>query len=147
SKLPPKGWKGGRRVASYKAPPPTLIRRVLAYIFNGWTLTFAGIFAVAAFLTLTYFWFDFSDRIDRRLLSGEVFTPTAGIYSAPKTLREGEGQSMQQLIEYLRSAGYIAKNDKADLSRSRYWVDGAKLVIEPGITAVVDGKKMYPELA
>ncbi len=147
SKLPPKGWKSGRRVASYKAPPPTLFRRVLGYIFNGWTLTFAGIFAVTAFLTLTYFWFDFSDRIDRRLLSGEVFTPTAGIYSAPKTLREGEERSMQQLIEYLRSAGYIAKNDKADLSRSRYWVDGAKLIIEPGITAVIDGKKMFPELS
>jgi len=45
---------------------------------------------LAAFLTLTYYWFEFSDRIDQKLLSGEVFTPSAGIYSAPKTLNTGE---------------------------------------------------------
>jgi penicillin-binding protein 1B len=147
SKLPPRGWKKTRRVASIKAPPPSPFRRIIGWFFNAWTLSIAGILLVTGFLTLTYFWFEFSDRIDRRLLSGEVFTPTAGIYSAPKTLRHGEARTLQQMIEYLRSAGYIEKNNKADLSRSRYWIDGNKLIIEPGVTAVVDGKKMYPDLA
>ena len=62
---------------------------------------------LAGFLTFTYYWFEFSDRIDRRLLSGEIFTPYAGIYSAPKTLRTGESVTMQQLIEYLKTAGSI----------------------------------------
>ncbi|MFN2501725.1 MAG: transglycosylase domain-containing protein [Pyrinomonadaceae bacterium] len=99
------------------------------------------------FLTLTYFWFEFSDRIDQRLLSGEVFTASAGIYSAPKTLKVGEGTSMAALIDYLKSAGYIEKNAQADSSRSRYSVDGAVLAIQPGITGIIGGKKVYPSVS
>ncbi len=61
------------------------------------------------FLTLTYFWFDFSDKIDRRLLSGEVYTASAGVYSAPKMVKVGEGTTMSAMIDYLKSAGYIEK--------------------------------------
>ena len=98
------------------------------------------------FLTLTYFWFEFSDRIDRKLLSGEVFTASAGIYSAPKTLKVGEALTPIELVEYLKSAGYIEKNNKADGSRSRYSVEGDIVAIEPGITAMIDGRKVFPSL-
>jgi penicillin-binding protein 1B len=101
---------------------------------------------LAAFLALTYYWFEFSDRIDRKLLSGDVFTPTAGIYSGPKMLRKGELANLLQLIEYLKSAGYIEKNNRADASRSRYSVDAGRLMIEPGSTAVIDGSVMFPKL-
>jgi hypothetical protein len=115
SKTPPKGWIKQRRVAAYKAPPVSTKRRLIRWVFNGWTASAAALFVLAALLTLTYFWFEFSDRIDRKLLSGEVFTPSAGIYSAPKTLRVGEPISRIELIEYLKSAGYVDKNAKADL--------------------------------
>lgn len=144
--MPPKGWVRANRTVAYKAPPTSRLRRLIGYIFNVWTMSAAGILLLAAFLTLTYFWFDFSDKIDRKLLSGEVFTPSAGIYSAPKTLRVDEPISMEELIAYLRSAGYIERNDKADASRSRYAVDGDNLGIEPGMTAVVDGKKVFPAI-
>ncbi|MBX3243893.1 MAG: PBP1A family penicillin-binding protein [Acidobacteria bacterium] len=147
SKHPPKGWVKTRRVGSHRTPPKKGFRRVLGWFFNAWTFSLAGIFIVGSFLTLTYFWFQFSGDIDRRLLSGEVFTPSAGIYSAPKTLRSGEKISVPELIEYLRSAGYIQKSDKADHARSRYSVTGRDLLIEPGYTAVIDGEKAFPDLS
>ena len=102
---------------------------------------------LGVFLTLTYYWFEFSDRIDRKLLSGEVYTASAGIYSAPKTLKTGEAVTMPALIEYLKSAGYIEKNNRADSSRSRYSVEGDVLAIEPGTTGIIDGKKVFPALS
>ena len=145
--MPPKAWIRAKRISAYQAPPPSRIRRVVRWVINPWTGAFALFFALGVFLTFTYYWFDFSDRIDRRLLSGEVFTPSAGIYSAPKTLRAGEIMTREELVEYLKSAGYIDKNNKADLSRSRYGVDEKSISIEPGITGMIDGVNVFPSLS
>lgn len=146
SKKPPGGWVKERRPVSYKAPPASRVRRILRLLFNAWTLTFGALVATVGFLILAYFWMDFSDRIDRRLLSGDVFTPSAGIYSAPKLLREGEVISQSDLIEYLKSAGYVEKNNRADASRSRYSVEPGKLKIEPGVTGRIDGQSVFPSI-
>ncbi|HEX3100724.1 MAG TPA: hypothetical protein VHQ01_02970, partial [Pyrinomonadaceae bacterium] len=146
SKMPPKGWVKSRRPAVYKAPPRSRFRRFLRLIFNGWTISVTLLLMLGGFLILTYYWFEFSDRIDRKLLSGEVYTASAGIYSAPKTLKVGESTSMPEMIEYLKSAGYIEKNSRADNSRSRYSVENGNLAIEPGTTGVIDGKKVFPSL-
>src|SRR6187402_578131 len=87
SKRPPRGWIKARRGSAYQAPPPSRLRRAVNMIFNAWTISTALLMFLGVFLTLTYFWFDFSDRIDQKLLSGEVYTASAGIYSAPKTLK------------------------------------------------------------
>ncbi len=144
--MPPKGWVKARRGAAFQAPPPSRFRRTLRLIFNGWTISAALFLLLGAFLTLTYFWFEFSDRIDRKLLSGEVFTASAGIYSAPKTLKTGEAISIPELVDYLKSAGYIERNNQADASRSRYSVEGDVVGIEPGMTGSIDGKKVFPAL-
>ncbi len=144
--MPPKGWAGSRRMSSYQAPPPSRFRRLLRLIFNRWTISAALFLLLGVFLTLTYFWFEFSGRIDQKLLSGEVFTATAGIYSAPKTLKVGESITPSDLIDYLKSAGYIERNNQADASRSRYAVEGDIVGIEPGTTAMIDGKKAFPSL-
>jgi penicillin-binding protein 1B len=147
SKMPPRGWVRTRRpAAAFKAAPASRWRRMLRYVFNGWTISIAAISLLGVFLVLTYFWFDFSERIDQRLLSGEVFTASAGIYSAPKTLKVGEGTSRSELTDYLKSAGYIERNAQADASRSRYALDGDVLGIEPGSTGYIDGKKVFPAL-
>ena len=122
-------------------------RRVLGWFFNVWTATAAGILLLAGFFTLSYFWFLFSDTIDRRLLSGEVFTPSAGIYSAPKRLRKGDAATPEEMIGYLKRAGYIEKSDRADPERSRYSVVGSDLLIEPGYTAIIDGVKEFPNVS
>ncbi|MEJ7848530.1 MAG: PBP1A family penicillin-binding protein [Pyrinomonadaceae bacterium] len=147
AKLPPKGWARSRPLASYQAPPQTRFRQVLRMFVNPWTVLLSCVLVLGSFLTLTYFWFEFSDRIDRRLLSGEVFTPSAGIYSAPKTLRTGEKITMPELISYLKSAAYIEKNNRADSSRSRYSIEDGRLIIEPGITGILDRTKAFHSLA
>ncbi|MBK8466871.1 MAG: PBP1A family penicillin-binding protein [Chloracidobacterium sp.] len=147
SKMPPKGWvKARRKTSSYQAPPTSRFRRLLRLFFNRWTLAASLFVLLGIFLTLTYFWFDFSGRIDQKLLSGEVFTPSAGVYSAPKTLKTGEALTIPELVEYLKSAGYIERNNQADASRSRYVVEGDIVGIEPGMTATIDGKKVFPSL-
>jgi penicillin-binding protein 1B len=133
------------RVTAFKAPPPSRFRRILRAIFNAYTISIAALLLLLVFLTLTYFWFEYSDRIDL-LLRGEVFTRSAGIYSAPKTLKANEAISQSGLIEYLKSAGYIEKNQQADAARSRYTVKENVIEIEPGNTAILDGRRMFPTL-
>ncbi|CAN5125976.1 penicillin-binding protein 1B [soil metagenome] len=146
SKMPPRGWVKTRRASSYQAPPPTSFRRFISLVFNRWTASAVLFVVLGAFLTLTYFWFEFSERIDQKLLGGEVYTASAGIYSAPKILRAGESISVPGLVEYLRSAGYIEKDSRADPSRSRYSVEGNIVAIEPGITGIIDRQKVFPSL-
>src|ERR1051325_7106167 len=118
SKRPPRGWVKARRgVSAYQAPPQSRWRRLFRFFVNGWTISIASILTLIVFLTLTYYWFDFSDRIDQKLLSGEVYTASAGIYSAPKTIKAGESITMTALIDYLKTAGYIERNNQADASR------------------------------
>lgn len=150
---PPKGTrriyrgnpsKGTRR--SFKSEPRSRFRRILRVLFNGWMLAIFLTLGLVVFLAATYYWFEYSDQIDRKLLSGEVYTPSAGIYSAPKILKSGEGVSMLELIEYLKTAGYVEKNARGDISRSRYSVDGTILIVEPGAAASIDGKKVFHEI-
>lgn len=145
SKMPPRGWRKKFPVKAYQAPKPSFFRRVLRWIFNPITLFSSSLLLLGVFLTLLYFWFDYSDRIDL-LLRGEVYTNTAGIYSAPKTLKENETVSIEDLTVYLKSAGYIEKNSQADAARSRYQITDKKIEIEPGRTATIDGKKTFPAL-
>src|SRR5258706_5491710 len=146
SKMPPKGWLKARRGSVYQAPPPSRFRRALRLVFNGWTISASLLILLGAFLVLTYYWFEFSDRIDQKLLSGEVYTASAGIYSAPKTLKVGEEITPLALIDYLKTAGYIEKNSRADASRSRYSIEGDIVGIEPGMTGTIDAKKGFPSL-
>lgn len=146
SKKPPRGWVKAHRAVSYQAPPPSRIRRILHFFFNAYTVSFSALMVLFAALTLTYFWFEYSDRIDM-LLKGDVFTQSAGIYSAPKNLRENEPITPAGLIEYLKSAGYIEKNNQADASRSRYEIKENQIEIEPGVTGTVDGQKYFHQLS
>ena len=145
SKMPPKNWRGRLPVKTYQAPRRSFFRRIIRLIFNPATILSSLILLLGVFLTLTYFWFEYSDRVDS-LLRGEVFTHSAGIYSAPKTLKEGEVISPNDLIAYLKSAGYIEKNQQADASRSRYRIGENQIEIEPGNTALIDGEKKFPDL-
>ena len=134
-------------MTAYQAPPRSRFRKFLAAIFNRWTLISGLLVLLFGFLTIAYFWLYFSDEIDRRLLSEEVFTPSAGIYTAPKLIRKSENINAATLIEYLRSAGYVEKTNRADASRSRFSMQSGSLLIEPGATANIDGKKVFNALS
>lgn len=144
--VPRKFRRDPARVQAFQQPPPPFFRRLLRFVFNPVTALTSLLVVLIAFLTLTYFWFEYSDRIDLLLKGGDVFTRSAGIYSAPKTLKSGENISLEDLSDYLKSAGYIEKNSQADASRSRYKVDNDSIEIEPGNTATIDGQKTFPSL-
>jgi penicillin-binding protein 1B len=133
------------RVKSFKSPPPSRIRRIFRFVFNPISVSLAALLILITALIATYFWFEFSDKVDQ-LLRGEVFTSTAGIYSAPKTIKNVENVSIDEVKDYLIAAGYIEKNQQADESRSRYFADDHAISIEPGVTANLDGKKIFPSL-
>jgi penicillin-binding protein 1B len=59
-------------------------------------------------------------------------------------LKQGEAMSPDGLITYLKSAGYIEKNQQADETRSRYTKENNSITIEAGETSVIDGKKTFP---
>ncbi|MGI8495759.1 MAG: transglycosylase domain-containing protein, partial [Pyrinomonadaceae bacterium] len=124
---------------------PGFFRRILRYILHPITVSLVTFFFAGLMIILAYFWIDYSDKIDA-LFRGEVFTPSAGIYSAPKQLRAGEKTSPEELIKYLKSAGYVEKNLQADNSRSRFSLTDNSLTIEPGSNADIDNKRMFPSL-
>lgn len=145
-KTPPRYWRERHPVKTFKAPKAPVYKRVWRAIFNAYTFSACLLVLLGVFLALTYFWFDYSDIIDRRLLSGDVFTQNAGIYSAPKTLRKDEAISPEELVAYLKSAGYIEKNAQADPARSRFALADNLVEIEPGTTGMIDGAKAFPAL-
>ena len=144
--MPPKNWRRPARAKAFQQPKPSLFRRILRFFFNPISISLALVALVAVGLTFTYFWFEYSDRVDS-LLRGEVFTRTAGIYSAPKTLNANEKITSDGLIEYLKSAGYIEKNGQADQSRSRFEIRENEIVVEPGFSAEIDNKKVFAPVA
>jgi penicillin-binding protein 1B len=143
---PPKYWRDKHPTKVFQAPKPPLYKRAFRAVFNGYTISAALLVLLAVFLTTTYFWFEYSDLIDRKLLSGQVYTPNAGIYSAPKILKNKEEITPEELVAYLKSAGYVEKNNQADLSRSRYLLGANQIEIEPGTTGTIDGVKVFPAL-
>jgi len=143
---PPKYWRSKHPIKSFQAPKPPLYKRVWRMIFNGYTVSAFLLVVLSVFLTATYFWFEYSDIIDRKLLSGEVYTQNSGIYSAPKILKSGEELTPEELVAYLKSAGYIEKNNQADASRSRYQASANQVEIEPGTSGTIDGVRAFPAL-
>ena len=91
---------------------------------------------------LVYYWTVFSARIDN-LLKGEVFTRSAGIYAAPKQLRVNESISEDELIAFLKRAGYVEKSAQADPARGRYTINGTAVDVEPSSASTVDGQKQF----
>jgi penicillin-binding protein 1B len=138
------------RVDETRNPPQkSLFRRFFGRLFrlmlNPVTISLFLLLLLGSGLALAYFWSDYSERVDL-LLRGDVFTRNAGIYSAPKIMRDGENLSADELINYLSSAGYIEKNQQADSARSRFQRGENLVEIDPGETAVVDGIKTFPKL-
>ena len=94
---------------------------------------------------LIYYWTVFSARIDT-LLQGEVYTKSAGIYAAPKQLRVNEAISQDEVVAFLKRAGYVEKDQQADPSRGRYQLAGNTLDIEPSGTSTVDGQQQFQKV-
>ncbi|HEX6624493.1 MAG TPA: PBP1A family penicillin-binding protein, partial [Pyrinomonadaceae bacterium] len=143
--VPPVARKRGARVVKFEEPEVGFFRRWLR------RLTRPVVILPVVFLTavvvgvLGYYYYIFSARIDR-LLRGEVFTRTAGIYAAPKQLRAGETIAVEDLVGRLRRAGYVERAQQADDSRGRYALAGTTVEIEPSKDSMIDGTRQFPRL-
>ena len=126
------------RVVSYVAGRPSFARRVLRRLFSAPVLIPLVFISAIVLGILIYYWTVFSRRIDT-LLSGEVYTRTAGIYAAPKQLRVNETISEADVITFLKRAGYVEKTQQADESRGRYSVNGTALDVEPSSASFISG--------
>lgn len=130
------------RVVSYAELQPSSWRRFMRRFLSAPViipLVFLGTIVLGV---LIYYWTVFSGRIDN-LLHGEVFTRSAGIYAAPKQLRVGENISEEELIAFLRRAGYVEKGQQGDSARGRYQVAGTTVSVEPSQNSSVDGQRLF----
>jgi penicillin-binding protein 1B len=155
------------KVVKFQAKKPGIIRRIFRFFFRPLFIVPTVLAFIVAVCVLVYFWQIFSERIDK-LLSGEIFTRSAGVYSSPKELRAGEKITVDELIAYLKAAGYVEKSQQADPARSRYsvdeitsagpqpakkkeqgkvgWLGGAIVEIEPGTDSKVDDRRPFAAL-
>jgi penicillin-binding protein 1B len=130
------------RIVSYAEPEQGFIRRTARRLLSPIIVVPVVVIGAVVLGVLIYYWTIFSARIDN-LLAGEVFTRSAGIYAAPKEVHVNESISPEQLIEYLKRAGYVEKTQQADNSRGRYALNGGTLEIEPSSASSVDGQKQF----
>ena len=137
-------YPGGRdpRVVSYVEPQVGLGRRILRRLFSAPVIIPVAFVSAAVLGILIYYWTVFSGRIDD-LLQGEVFTRSAGIYAAPKQLRISESITQDELIAFLKRAGYVEKTQQADTNRGRYQITGTNVEIEPSSASTVDGQRQF----
>src|SRR5215210_3955809 len=91
----------GTSHASGGADRRRVLRRVLRVCC---ALLIASVVATAA--AFAYLYTHYSKVVDERLASGYL-TSRAGIYAAPRTLREGQRLTAEGLSEILRRAGYV----------------------------------------
>ena len=70
----------------------------------------------------------------------------AGIYAAPKQLHTGENLSVEDLVAYLKRAGYVEQAQQAETARGRYSVSGEVVEIEPSHDSAIDGQQQFQHL-
>ena len=133
------------RVVRFEEPPEGFWRRWRRRLIRPATVIPVALLAIVCVAVLGYYYTVFSERIDK-LLRGEVFTRSAGIYAAPKQLRTGEGLSAEDLVASLKRAGYVERSLQADDARGRYAADGAGVEVEPSKDSKIDGKAQFPHV-
>src|SRR2546430_6552232 len=104
------------RVVRYDEPKRGFFSRLVRFLLRPYIIIPVALLAVLTISVLGYYWVVFSARIDN-LLKGEVFTRSAGIYAAAKPIRAGQAVSEDDLVAYLRRAGYVERGQQADSAR------------------------------
>jgi penicillin-binding protein 1B len=140
--IPPAAPRRAPRVVRFEEPPEGFWRRWRRRLIRPATVLPVVALTILVGGVLAYYYTVFSQRIDR-LLRGEVFTRSAGIYAAPKQLRVGENISADDLVARLRRGGYVERAQQADGARGRYSLDGGALEIEPSKDSLVDGRAQF----
>ena len=145
----PRIVRGGRvqppRVIRYQEPQAGVLSRLLRFLLRPYVVVPALLVSALVVGALVYYWVIFSARIDN-LLKGEVYTRSAGIYAAPKQIRAGQNISEDDLLSFLKRAGYVERGQQGESSRGRYLVDGVTVEVDPGEDAKVDNSRPFEAL-
>lgn len=121
--------KGARRARAtfYQEKPARrlfTLRRALRFLG---ALTVVAVVATAA--AFGYLYSHYSKVVDERLASGYL-TSRAGLYAAPRTLREGQQLTSERLAEILRRAGYV-EGEASRVWNGRFKVESGAVEILP----------------
>src|SRR5438552_3652399 len=145
----PRVVRGGRipppRVVRYVEEPAPGFPRSLRFLLRPYIVIPAVLVTAVVISVFVYYWVIFSARIDN-LLKGEVFTRSAGIYAAPKQIRAGQNISEDDLVAYLKRAGYVERGQQAESARGRYALAGSTVEIDPGSDTIVDNARPFESL-
>src|SRR5256712_4500135 len=133
------------RVVTFEEPRSSVTRCLLRFLLRPYIAIPIVFIAAITIGVLGYYWVIFSARIDN-LLKGEVFTRSAGIYAAAKQIRAGENISEDDVIAYLKRAGYVERSQQAESARGRYAIDGVGLQVDPGQDAILDHARIFESL-
>src|SRR5882724_7832047 len=133
------------RVVAYTDPHTGFWPRAGRRVFSVPVIVPLVFLGTILFGVLVYYWSVFSHRIDN-LLRGEVYTRSAGIYAAPKLLHVGETISQEELLAYLRRAGYVEKGQQGETARGHYALINEGIEIEPSRDSSVDGQSQFDSL-
>src|SRR3989441_9225813 len=133
------------RVVTFEEPRSSVTRRLLRFLLRPYIAIPIVFIAAIMIGVLGYYWVIFSARIDN-LLKGEVFTRSAGIYAAPKQIRAGQNISEDDLVSYLKRAGYVERGQQAESARGRYALAGPTVEIDPGSDTIVDNARPFESL-
>jgi penicillin-binding protein 1B len=133
------------RVIRYEEPKAGFLRRFLRFLLRPYFVIPVVLLAVLMVTVFAYYWIIFSARIDN-LLKGEIYTRSAGIYAAPKQIRAGQNISQDDLLAYLKRAGYVERGQQGDSARGRYVSGEGTVEIEPGQDSVVDSARSFEPL-
>ncbi len=88
----------------------------------------SGILLMAVF---AFFYVKYEGIVDRRM-SGQLFNNAAKIYARPQIVDVGDKTSEQEVISYLRRAGYTEQGKENDSPIGRFRAIGSSLEIMPG---------------
>src|SRR5947209_6183808 len=127
-----------KRCVRFEQPPESFWRRWRRRLIRPATVVPVVVLTAVTVGVLGYYYHVFSQRIDR-LLRGEVFTRSAGIYAAPKQIRTGAGLSIEDVINQLKRAGYVEHAQQADTARGRYSGEGRLMEVGRGKGPPIDG--------
>ena len=117
------------RSASRKSAPGhhfTLGDPLVKVLVAGFLITGILLLALFAFFYVKY------ERIVDRRMSGQIFNNAAKIYARPQLIDVGEKASQQEVIAYLRKAGYSEQGKENDSPIGHFRSMGSSLEVIPG---------------
>jgi penicillin-binding protein 1B len=120
---------------------PGLLRR----IFTPKRLIILGVIALIFSFVFIFFYIKYSKAIDARL-RGEIYVRTTGVYAAPRTIRTGQGWTVERIRTYLDGLGYVASDKEADSKRGRYLIKDNAIEIYTSGDAVINNTRQFPNI-